>query len=328
MREWLTVIIGLLILAVVLDGVRRMRLARRNKLRMSPRMSGGGEGGPDTFASELPNGGARVVKTRKPNDARVSSSEASRVPEQVALNLDEHVPTLMEVEQEESSGSARNDTRQAKQPKRVEPYLTAEELDEDHPDVILGLVPSGDDSIDFEPGADADDYPEEPAVENQTDVDTSGGELTEPEEVLVINVMAAQGERLHGDMLLDTVLEQGMRFGDMNIFHHHEKPNGSGALLYSMANMVVPGTFDLDTMRDFSTPGVSLFLALPSQADSSKAFEAMLQTARAIAANLGSELKDENRSVMTAQTIEHYRSRIKEFERKQLSRASMTKAPL
>ncbi|MEP3563426.1 MAG: cell division protein ZipA, partial [Marinobacter sp.] len=33
--------------------------------------------------------------------------------------------------------------------------------------------------------------------------------------------------------------------------------------------------------------------------------------------NMGGELKDERRSVMTPQTIEHCRQRIREFERKQ-----------
>jgi len=47
------------------------------------------------------------------------------------------------------------------------------------------------------------------------------------------------------------------------------------------------------------------------------AFDAMLLTAKNIAAELGGELKDENRSVMTGQTIEHYRERIRDFSRRQ-----------
>ena len=45
----------------------------------------------------------------------------------------------------------------------------------------------------------------------------------------------------------------------------------------------------------------------------------MLASARKLSTELNGELKDEQRSVMTAQTIEHYRNRIAEFERKQLS---------
>jgi len=45
----------------------------------------------------------------------------------------------------------------------------------------------------------------------------------------------------------------------------------------------------------------------------------MVAAARKLAHELGGELKDDQRSVMTAQTIEHYRQRIVEFERRQLT---------
>ena len=41
--------------------------------------------------------------------------------------------------------------------------------------------------------------------------------------------------------------------------------------------------------------------------------------ARKLAHELNGELKDDQRSVLTAQTIEHYRQRIVEYERKQLT---------
>jgi cell division protein ZipA len=50
-----------------------------------------------------------------------------------------------------------------------------------------------------------------------------------------------------------------------------------------------------------------------------QAFEFMLETAQCVVRNMGGELKDERRSVMTPQTIEHCRQRIREFERKQRS---------
>lgn len=328
MREWLTVIIGLLILGVVLDGIRRMRQAHRNTLRM-PRRKVDSSSTDDIFSSELPNGGARV----KPRQGSGQEHNAEdRAPRQVALNLDEHVPTLMEVEPTSEAPKAGDETsRPRATPKatpsvRVEPTLSAEndDLDEDHPDVVLGLVPTKESAGIKRPARpERSKTPERPEKAEARGRQEEASPRPDPEEVLVINVMAPAGEYLYGDLLLDTVLEQGMRFGEMSIFHHHEQPNGSGALLYSMANMVVPGTFDLETMRDFKTPGVSLFMTLPSETNSSRAFEAMLATAQAIARELGGELKDENRSVMTAQTIEHYRSRIKEFERKQLSKAPL-----
>lgn len=145
-------------------------------------------------------------------------------------------------------------------------------------------------------------------------------QLAEPEEVLIINVMAYKGEMFNGGDLLDIILKCGMRYGSMDIFHRHSDTKGEGALLFSMANMVKPGTFDLDAMDDFETPGVSLFMTLPINADSMQSFDLMADTARAIAETLGGELKDEQRSVMTRQTLEHCRQRIRDFERTRLFR--------
>lgn len=142
----------------------------------------------------------------------------------------------------------------------------------------------------------------------------------EPEEVLIINVMAHKGEMLDGADLLDVILRCGMRYGDMDIFHRYSDAKGDGALLFSMANMVKPGTFDLDAMDDFETPGISLFMTLPINADSMQSFELMVDTAQAIAEALNGELKDEQRSAMTRQTLEHCRQRIRDFERMRLFR--------
>lgn len=142
----------------------------------------------------------------------------------------------------------------------------------------------------------------------------------EPEEVLIINVMAHKGEVFNGGELLDIILQCGMRYGNMDIFHRHSDTKGEGALLFSMANMVKPGTFDLDAMDEFETPGVSLFMTLPINADSMQSFDLMADTARAIAETLGGELKDEQRSVMTRQTLEHCRQRVRDFERMRLFR--------
>ena len=142
----------------------------------------------------------------------------------------------------------------------------------------------------------------------------------EPEEVLIINIMAQKGEMFNGSDLLDIVLKCGLRYGSMDIFHRYSDAKGEGALLFSMANMVKPGTFDLDAMDEFSTPGVTLFMTLPIDADSMQSFDLMADTAQAIAQTLSGELKDEQRSVMTRQTLEHCRQRIRDFERKKLFR--------
>ena len=105
----------------------------------------------------------------------------------------------------------------------------------------------------------------------------------------------------------------------MDIFHRHESMTGNGEVLFSMANGVKPGTFDLDDIDLFTTRAVSFFLGLPGPRHPKQAFDVMIAAARKLGHELGGELKDDQRSVLTAQTIEHYRQRIMEFERRQMT---------
>jgi cell division protein ZipA len=156
--------------------------------------------------------------------------------------------------------------------------------------------------------------------EAEQDVQVQAEEQDQPQEVIVINVMARPGRMFEGYDLLPILQLQGLRLGEMSIFHKHSGSNGSGSVLFSMANMVKPGTFDLASMDSFATPGVSFFLQLPNRYGNMAAFELMLTAANAIKHALDGELKDENRSVMTRQTLEHYKQRIRDFELSLLTR--------
>lgn len=142
---------------------------------------------------------------------------------------------------------------------------------------------------------------------------------TPVEEVLVINVISRDPSGFKGPALLQNILESGLRFGEMDIFHRHESMAGNGEVLFSMANAVKPGVFDLDDIDHFTTRAVSFFLGLPGPRHPKQAFEVMVAAARKLAHELDGELKDDQRSVLTAQTIEHYRQRIVEFERRALT---------
>ena len=77
--------------------------------------------------------------------------------------------------------------------------------------------------------------------------------------------------------------ESGLRFGEMDIFHRHESMAGNGEVLFSMANALKPGTFDLDDIEGFSTRAVSFFLSLPGPRHPKQAFDVMVATYSAAA---------------------------------------------
>lgn len=139
---------------------------------------------------------------------------------------------------------------------------------------------------------------------------------TAPEELLVLNLLAREGTRFPGEGLVNALCKQGLKYGEMDIFHRID-PSTKGRN-FSAANVMEPGTFDLSDLDNLSSPGVSFFMQLPGPADVTAAFEDMLNTAHQIAVDLGGELRDEQLSMLSGQTREHMRQRIADYARRKL----------
>ncbi len=291
LREWL-IVIGLIVIAGILfDGWRRMR-GGKGKLKFKLDRSFANLPDDDGDSAEL-LGPARVVEHREPT-------------------LDEEdLPSVSAREAKERKGGKR----------RGEPRQGDLNLDDPAPNLLGPL-----DEEDF-PNP-LDEAPQEkPKKERRKDKErsapaapaaASSAAQAPIDEVLIINVIGRDEGGFKGPALLQNILESGLRFGDMDIFHRHESMAGNGEVLFSMANAVKPGTFDLDDIDHFSTRAVSFFLGLPGPRHPKQAFDVMVAAARKLAHELNGELKDEQRSVMTAQTIEHYRQRIIDHERRAL----------
>lgn len=135
-------------------------------------------------------------------------------------------------------------------------------------------------------------------------------------EVLVLSVVMPQNKLISGAALLPSLLTLGMKYGDMGIFHRHQDNAGNGKVTFSLANMMNPGSFDLDSMESFATQGISLFMTLPNVGNAFEVFEQMLSAAKQLAQEFDGQVLDDKRNVMTKQTEQHYTGKIREFERK------------
>ena len=142
-------------------------------------------------------------------------------------------------------------------------------------------------------------------------------------QVIILSVVMPANQQMLGAALLPSLLTLGLKYGEMNIFHRHEDNAGNGEVTFSLANMMKPGSFDLDTMETFATQGVSLFMTLPNAGDSFTVFEQMLNAAKQLAQEFNGQLLDDKRNVMTKQTEQHYVGKIREFDRR--SRITLVK---
>ena len=331
LREWLIAIGTLVIIGIVIDGVRRMRRARKESMAISSGMGADElKDSPldDDFNPELPNGGARTVSR-------------STLEDRGYLKRDMSAPVSADEEDDvtpESGWSARDGDENdgiLSPPRVVKPEieepesLDPEETSTPEPEADKPKTrPTRPEKAKAEPRA-----AEPPVATTEVEEDTArrtpgkprknqplaGANRPEAREVLVINVLARSGEQFQGSKLKSLFEACGLEHGDMDIYHRHESEDTTTPVQFSVANAVEPGTFRPQDMAGLSTPGISFFMSLPGPTNALQAFEFMLETAQCVVRNLGGELKDERRSVMTPQTIEHCRQRIREFERKQRS---------
>jgi len=138
--------------------------------------------------------------------------------------------------------------------------------------------------------------------------------IQEPSDIFVFNVVARDGSRLGGHELLQFFLTSGFRYGHMNIFHRHENADGTGEVLFSIANMMLPGTFDLDSMEQFQSKGISFFLTAPNdKIDIKKAFDLMLRAVIQIAEEFDCDVLNEEHGVLTEAEFIEYRSRLLKY---------------
>jgi cell division protein ZipA len=131
-----------------------------------------------------------------------------------------------------------------------------------------------------------------------------------PDRVFSLFVKAPRGVPFRGPVLLGALAAAKLEFGDMQIFHRVEMVDGQEKILFSVANIREPGIFDLSAMENFTSEGVVLFLQVPGTVDAVRAFDAMVESAQALADNLNTRVCDATHSPLTNQAVSHMREEV------------------
>ncbi len=335
-RDWMVILGGVMIAAVLVDAGRRRWRERRSEIRLNARIdrSKSGSNDDDTFnlLTELPNGGARIVRRDdlEAGDLDAGNLEPASIAEAPATPADA-------VEE-----------RVRKFPAAPDPIDVAVESDD--LDEVSSQVDASAEANEPAPAMSASPRrrrtvkpPGDPSTAEARDVSAEGTvdwlDTLEPEEVsetesveqgrlprganthvFILYVVARSEEGFAGMDILESLLACDLRFGDMDFFHRHELASGRGPIEFSVANMMKPGVFDIDNMEPLQTRGLMFFVTLPGPTDMLKAFDYMYETAKVVAKALDGDIQDEKRSVVTRQSLEHMRQQIRELERRLLVR--------
>ncbi|CAK0775463.1 cell division protein ZipA [Gammaproteobacteria bacterium] len=128
------------------------------------------------------------------------------------------------------------------------------------------------------------------------------------EKLIVFNLMAPVDRPYSGQDLLTAIQGANLVYGEMSIFHHRIK--GLRRPIFSMANLVEPGTFNPPAMDGFFTPGLTFFMRLPGQIVGPRALDLMFKSAQHLVNELGGNLCDQHRYPLDQQNIAKLRDEV------------------
>ncbi|HCC82405.1 MAG TPA: cell division protein ZipA, partial [Methylophaga sp.] len=127
-----------------------------------------------------------------------------------------------------------------------------------------------------------------------------------------LTIMAPESQMFTGRAIKSALEQQEMHFGDMQIYHRYTV-NNRRQTLFSVANILDPGTLLPDQLISMKTPGLLMFARLPGPVNGLTVFDSMLDTAQQLTAYLGGILCDEKREPITDKHLEAARNRIFEL---------------
>ncbi len=256
---------------------------------------------------------SRLAAARRQNASLAQAREADDFPDdpfaEVASEEPRREPTVDDLPESDATDG------------RHEPSLDASGLDDlDADDDRLPVLEDIASTSEFpcetdEPemaGAPETDEADDPPAEAGTSEsrDASG---TQEEFILVLHVMAADGAFINGRDI-DRVLEGlGLVFSEEGIYHYLNEVSAEdeAVQVFSVANMLEPGTFDTARLDEIATPGLALFSVLPGEHPGPRVLEQMLALASEMADQLEGEVLDDRRRPLTSKRRIELASRVR-----------------
>ena len=175
-------------------------------------------------------------------------------------------------------------------------------------------APSPSPSVAAPSGAQVAHEPAPPRVPPRSELGRRPAQLP-VERIVTLFVVAREGGLFNGPDLVVAADKAGLEFGDMGIYHRLVDGKRELGPIFSVANMLKPGNFDLSHLESLRTPGLSFFMTLPAPLSALDAWDAMLPTAQRLAELLDGQVLDEERNALGRQRIAHIRDELRGWDR-------------
>jgi cell division protein ZipA len=134
-----------------------------------------------------------------------------------------------------------------------------------------------------------------------------------PDASIIQAFVVSPDQSITGTAILEAAYRYRLIPGERAIFHCYGRDDSAAILLFSVANLIKPGTFPLDCgagMASFHTYGLALFAQLDGSRYDRERFEAMFATAQALANDWGAVAQDETRCTLTNDYLDQLRQQV------------------
>ena len=133
--------------------------------------------------------------------------------------------------------------------------------------------------------------------------------------IVSLYVAAKAGNKLRGQDIVVAAEKAGLRFGHMDVFHRLVDGKPELGPIFSVANIIKPGSFELAKIAEIETPAIAFFLTLPAPVAALDAWETMEPAAQRMADLLDGVVLDEERNALGRQRIQHIRDELRAYDR-------------
>ena len=172
----------------------------------------------------------------------------------------------------------------------------------------------------FERGIGVDDDAEQPELALGGDAPATSSDLgRRPDDtfdkIVTVYIAAHAGEKLRGPDIVVAAEKAGLTYGHMNVFHRLVEGHPERGPVFSVANIMKPGSFDMAAIQELETPAIAFFLTLPAPVSALDAWDMMEPTAKRMGELLNGVVLDESRNALGRQRIQHIREELRAYDR-------------
>lgn len=168
----------------------------------------------------------------------------------------------------------------------------------------------------------AESWGQAPAQQDELELDGSpsqsdlGKRVSEQfDRIVSLYVAAKAGNKLRGQDIVVAAEKAGLTFGHMEVFHRLVDGKPELGPIFSVANIIKPGSFEMSRIADIETPAIAFFLTLPAPVPALDAWETMEPAAQRMADLLDGVVLDEERNTLGRQRIQHIRDELRAYDR-------------